>query len=81
IPEEFLDLSQAKTVTPTAVEEAFIKANPKLTSSAIAITCNRTRLSEVRICLSKDLEFRNCDEVDRQACRRDEVNMPPVRGG
>ncbi|NPU67358.1 ribonuclease T2 [Bradyrhizobium sp. 83012] len=81
IPEEFLDLAQAKTVAPAAVEEAFIKANPKLTTSAIAVTCNRTRLSEVRICLSKDLEFRSCDEVDRQACRRDEVNMPPVRGG
>ena len=81
IPEEFLDLSQAKTVSPAAVEEAFIKANPKLTASGIAVTCNRTRLSEVRICLSKDLEFRSCDEIDRQACRRDEVNMPPVRGG
>jgi ribonuclease T2 len=81
IPPEFLDLAQAKTVTPAAVEEAFINANPKLTTSGIAVTCNRTRLSEVRICLSKDLEFRSCDEIDRQACRRDEVNMPPVRGG
>ncbi|CCE02345.1 ribonuclease T2 [Bradyrhizobium sp. STM 3809] len=81
IPPEFLDLSQAKTLAPAAIEDAFIKANPKLTNSAIAVTCNRTRLSEVRICLSKDLEFRSCDEVDRQACRRDEVNMPPVRGG
>jgi ribonuclease T2 len=81
IPQEFLDLTEAKTVSPAAVEEAFIKANPKLTTSAIAVTCNRTRLSEVRICLSKDLEFRSCDEVDRQACRRDEVNMPPMRGG
>ncbi|MGJ4890084.1 ribonuclease T2 family protein [Bradyrhizobium sp. HKCCYLS3077] len=81
IPPEFLDLAQAKTVSPAAVEDAFIKANPKLTTSGIAVTCNRTRLSEVRICLSKDLEFRSCDEVDRQACRRDEVNMPPVRGG
>ncbi|WP_315796108.1 ribonuclease T2 [Bradyrhizobium sp. SZCCHNRI3043] len=81
IPPEFLDLTEAKTVAPGAVEEAFIKANPKLTTSGIAVTCNRTRLSEVRICLSKDLEFRNCDEIDRQACRRDEVNMPPVRSG
>jgi ribonuclease T2 len=81
IPPEFLDLSEAKTVAPSAIEDAFIKANPKLTNSAIAVTCNRTRLSEVRICLSKDLAFRSCDEVDRQACRRDEVNMPPVRGG
>jgi ribonuclease T2 len=81
IPDEFLQLSEAKTVAPGAVEEAFVKANPGLTNAAVAVTCNRTRLSEVRICLSKDLQFRSCDEVDRQACRRDEVTMPPVRGG
>src|SRR6201996_574751 len=28
IPAEYLDLSQARTVAPAAVEEAFIKANP-----------------------------------------------------
>ena len=47
----------------------------------IAVTCNRTRLSEVRICMSKDLQFRDCEEIDRRACRRDEVVMPPMRGG
>lgn len=81
IPDDFLNLSDTKTVTPAAVEDAFIKANPGLSNTAIAVTCNRTRLSEVRICLSKELQFRACDEVDHQACRRDEVTMPPVRGG
>jgi ribonuclease T2 len=81
IPEEFLQLSEPKTVAPGELEDAFIKANPGLTNAAIAVTCNRTRLSEIRICLSKELQFRNCDEVDHQACRRDQVTMPPVRGG
>ena len=81
IPAEYLDLSQAKTVAPAEVEEAFIKANPGLSSAAVSVTCNRTRLSEVRICLSKDLQFRACEEIDRRACRRDQVLMPPVRGG
>jgi ribonuclease T2 len=31
--------------------------------------------------MSKDLQFRGCDEIDRRACRRDQVTMPPVRGG
>ena len=43
--------------------------------------CDRKRLSEVRICMSKDLQFRACEEIDRRACRRDEVVMPPMRGG
>ncbi|HEU0145334.1 MAG TPA: ribonuclease T2 [Bradyrhizobium sp.] len=81
IPQEFLDVSDTRTVTPAAVEDAFVKANPGLTNAGVAVTCNRTRLSEVRICLSKELKFRACDEVDHQACRRDDVTMPPVRGG
>lgn len=81
IPADYLDLSEPKTVAPAEIEDAFIKANPGLSNSAIAVTCDSTRLSEVRICLSKDLQFRACEEIDRRACRRDQVVMPPVRGG
>ena len=81
IPSEYLELSAPKTVAPAEVEDAFIKVNPGLSTSAIAVTCDRTRLSEVRICLSKDLQFRACEETDRRACRRDQVTMPPLRGG
>lgn len=81
IPAEYLDLSEAKSVAPADVEEAFVKANPGLSSAAVSVTCNRTRLSEVRICLSKDLQFRSCEDLERRACRRDQVTMPPIRGG
>src|ERR1700704_4650223 len=81
IPEEYLDLSDPKTVAPAEVEEAFIKANPGLSATAIAVACDKNRLSEVRICLSKDLQFRACEEIDRRGCRRDQVSMPPMRGG
>ena len=81
IPPEFSNLSDPKTVAPAEIEDAFIKVNPGLSNAAIAVTCNRTRLSEVRICMSKDLQFRACEELDRRACRRDQVTMPPVRGG
>jgi ribonuclease T2 len=81
IPEEYLELSAPKMVAPAEIEDAFIKVNPGLSPSAMAVTCNRTRLSEVRICLSKDLQFRACEEIDRRGCRRDQVSMPPMRGG
>jgi len=80
IPEEFLQLSEPKTISPDAIEAAFIKVNPGLSSSAISVTCTSRRLSEVRVCMSKDLQFRACEEIDRRACRRNEVVMPPVRG-
>ena len=81
IPEQFLDVSEPKTIAPSEIEEAFIKVNPGLTSSAISVICTSRRLSEVRVCMSKDMQFRACEEIDRRACRRDEVVMPPVRGG
>jgi len=81
IPADYLDLADSKTVAPADIEDAFIKANPGLSNAAIAVTCDSKRLSEVRICMSKDLQFRACEEIDRRACRRDSVVMPPVRGG
>jgi ribonuclease T2 len=81
IPPEYLDLQQPLTVTPGAVADAFIKANPDLTPGGIAVGCDRKRLTEIRLCLSKDLKFRDCAEITRRSCRRDQLVMPPVRGG
>jgi ribonuclease T2 len=81
VPPEYLEPKTALTVSPDEVEEAFVKANPELDRKGIAVTCSRTSLSEVRICLSRDLKFRECEQVDRQACQRDKLSMPPVRGG
>ena len=58
-----------------------MQANPGLPRDGIAVTCDSRRLSEVRICLNKNFSFRGCPEIDRRACRRDKLLMPPVRGG
>ncbi|MFC0242055.1 ribonuclease T2 family protein [Rhodopseudomonas telluris] len=81
IPPDFIDAKEPRTVTPAEVEDAFVKANPGLSTSAISVICDRTRLTEVRICMSKDLQFRACEEIDRRACRRERLEVPPVRGG
>jgi ribonuclease T2 len=81
IPEAYIALSAPLTVTPDEVEEAFVKANPGLIPDAIAVTCDSRRLSEVRICLGKDFQFRACPGIDARACRREQVVMPPMRGG
>jgi ribonuclease T2 len=81
IPEEFLQLSEPKTIAPGELEDAFVKVNPGLSNAAISVTCDSKRLGEVRICMNKDLQFRACEETDRRACRRDQVLMPPIRGG
>ena len=81
IPEPYIELSKPLMVSPDEVEEAFVEANPGLTRTGIAVTCDSRRLHEVRICMSKDLRFRDCADVDRRACRRDRLVMPPMRGG
>jgi ribonuclease T2 len=81
IPAEYLAPESTLSVSPEEVEEAFVKVNPGLSRAGIAVTCGGTRLSEVRICMSRDLQFRECPEIDRRACRRDQLRMPPVRGG
>ena len=79
IPDQYVNLRSPLDVTPAAVEEAFTKANSGLTSQGMAIECDHRRLTEVRICLSKDLQFRDCPEIARRSCKRDQVVMPPVR--
>src|ERR1700689_880234 len=76
IPPDYTVLQQPLTVAPGAVQDAFIKANSGLTANGIAVDCDRKRLTEIRICLSKDLKFHDCPEVTKRACRRDQVVMP-----
>lgn len=81
IPAEFLDLKAPLAVTPSEIEEAFVKANPGLPSDGIAVRCDKSRLREVRICLTREFAFQSCGEIDRRSCRRESLTMPPARGG
>ncbi len=71
IPSQFLELKSELTVAP---EEA------GMARTTVAVACDRKRLREVRICLTQELGFRECPDVERRTCRRDKVVMPPVRG-
>ena len=79
VPPEYLSPGAALTVKPHEVVENFVKTNEGLTSAGIDIDCGRTRLREVRICLTRDLRFRDCTGR-RPVCRSEQVVMPPARG-
>ena len=81
IPAQYIELQETLSVSPAAVEDAFIKANTGLSEAAIAIGCDKKRLTEVRLCLSKDLQFHECPEIARRSCSREQLIMPPLRGG
>jgi ribonuclease T2 len=80
IPPQYLEPKSPLNVTPSEVVDAFVKANEGLTPAGMAIDCDRSRLREVRICLSRDLRFRDCGDVSRRTCRSAALVMPPVRG-
>jgi ribonuclease T2 len=81
VPPNYLSLERPITVTPGEVADAFLKANPGLKPGNLAVACDKTRLTEVRICLTKNFSFHDCAGVARRACRRDKLAMPALRGG
>ena len=56
IPPQYLEPKSALDVTPDEVENAFVAANPGLSRAGVAVTCGETRLSEVRICMTRELQ-------------------------
>jgi ribonuclease T2 len=76
IPDAFANANQASRTSAETVEAAFIKANRGLDPDGIAVSCKSGRLSEVRICLTKELTFRACPEVDARGCTAANLAVP-----
>lgn len=76
IPPAYRAASRPSRSDPDDVEADFLTANKGLPAGGIAVTCDGGRLDEVRICLSKDLSFRSCPEVDRKSCRASSISLP-----
>jgi ribonuclease T2 len=64
--------------TPAKVEAAFVSANPGLSTSGMAVRCANNELTEVRICFTKDLQFRACADVNADSCRAASIAVTPV---
>lgn len=76
VPERFEAPPRARGIAPESVEAAFLAANPGMKADGIAVSCDGRHLSEVRICLTNDLEFRSCREIDARGCRLPQAAMP-----
>lgn len=63
------DFNYQDRPTSALIEQEFIKSNRGLERNGIAIIHNKNMMAEVRICLTKSLEFRNCDEVNSRAAK------------
>lgn len=77
-PDAFDGREETTSLAPADVERAFLAANPELPADAVAVTCDRRFLRDVRICMSRDLRrFISCPEVDRRACALPTMVVPP----
>src|SRR3984957_20394145 len=79
IPDAYIEPAQEITATPSEIADAFVKANPGLTRASIAVSCDAKRLTDVRICVGKDMRYHECQEVAQRSCRLDQVAIPPPR--
>lgn len=78
-PEVFRKLKKPVKLPASVVEEAFLKANPKLAPDGITITCRARRIQEARICLSRDLAPVACGRDVVRDCTLDDALFDPIR--
>lgn len=78
VPDTFKQKPPAKT-SPSEIEAAFVAANPGLPEDGIAIACKNDRLQEVRICLTRSLDFTSCAKVEASSCTQPSISLPAMR--
>ena len=85
VPERYVEPTANQMVDTNAVIGEFITANPGLKPDMLAVSCGGpgNRLREVRVCFSREGEFRACgsNEDQRKLCNSPRVFVPPVRPG
>lgn len=84
IPRRFRSPAAPFFVSPQEVADSFLEANPGLKLEMLAVDCRGSgnRLREVRICFSREGEFRRCGSNERRSsCRANRMYVPPVRAG
>jgi ribonuclease T2 len=79
IPDVFRNLQKEVKLPVSVVEEAFTEANPGMTPTGITVLCDEDRIDSVRICMTKDLELRDCGQDTARDCRMLNALMEPVR--
>ncbi len=77
IPPRFIAPKEYLNLSPAQVKKEFLQANPGMPENSIAIACSSNFLSEVRICLDRNLKTIPC--TGQRECRAPSVRMPPVR--
>lgn len=76
IPADYRAPAQTTSVSPSEIEQKFADANHAL-AGAFRVSCSRSELVELKVCLTKDLRYRECGPNVRE-CRTRQVTVRPV---
>jgi ribonuclease T2 len=79
IPAELETPKSDATFNAAQIVALFQRANPALPDNAVAVACSRAQMSEVRICLTKELAVRSCGRGVRTSCPKVPLAIPASR--
>ena len=65
--------------TAQEISDLFRQSNPGIPADGIAVLCSGPELSEVRVCMGKDLGFGACGKGVKTQCRAGDIRVPPSR--
>lgn len=79
VPAQFEAPPTDQALSAEQIAAAFLTANPGLERQDLVLACSRDTLSEVRVCLTRDLKPRSCGRGVRGSCFGDTVHVPSSR--
>lgn len=79
VPQQLQPFSDSYYFQAREIVQMFRQSNPGIRADGIAVTCNGPTLSEVRVCLDKDLKFAACGKGVKNQCWAGDIRVPPSR--
>jgi ribonuclease T2 len=80
VPSEFAAPRSNQSMTGSQIASEFRKANPSISEDGLTVACGRGELTEVRVCLTRNLTPRSCGHGVRNSCPVGPVDVPASRG-
>lgn len=79
VPSAYLRSASNRRTSRSLLEKAFLESNPGLPREALAIECRSHYLTEVRVCLDRELLPRACGPDATTVCERELIVRPVGR--
>ena len=78
-PEVLRKLDRPVKLPAAVIEDAFLEANPAWGADMVTITCRDGHIQEARVCLTRDLDPRDCGADVVRDCTMQDALLQPIR--